>query len=121
MDAIALPVNANFEIITDIITAIEGRQVMIIGEMGTGKSTLAQYIAYSVGGSVKVYECEGTPDDWQGLEVIGKGEDWQAIEQGMQADLEDLSNQMQIRNEKGDNHLIGTDKVIIMRGIPRTG
>ncbi|NJL65351.1 MAG: hypothetical protein HC903_30700 [Methylacidiphilales bacterium] len=91
---------------------------MVIGEMGTGKSTLAQYLAYSVGGSVKVYECEGTPDDWQGLEVIGKGEDWQAIEQGMQADLDDLSSQMQIRNEKGDNHLVGTDKVIICEEYP---
>jgi hypothetical protein len=118
MDAIALPVNLDMEVITDVITAIEGRQVMVIGEMGTGKSTLAQYLAYSVGGSVKVYECEGTPDDWQGLEVIGKGEDWQAIEQGMQADLDDLSNQMQIRNEKGDNHLIGTDKVIICEEYP---
>ncbi|NJR19339.1 MAG: hypothetical protein HC785_29120 [Calothrix sp. CSU_2_0] len=118
MDAIATPIDPNLEVITDVITAIEGRQVMVIGEMGTGKSTLAQYLAYSVGGSVKVYECEGTPDDWQGLEVIGKGEDWQAIEQGMQADLDDLSSQMQIRNEKGDNHLVGTDKVIICEEYP---
>lgn len=118
IDATSTPVNPDIEVITDVITAIEGRQVMVIGEMGTGKSTLAQYLAYSVGGSVKVYECEGTPDDWQGLEVIGKGEDWQAIEQGMQADLDDLSNQMQIRNEKGDNHLIGTEKVIICEEYP---
>lgn len=118
MDAIALPINPNLEVITDIITAIEGRQVMVIGEMGTGKSTLAQYLAYNVGGSVKVYEPEGTPEDWQGLDVIGKGEDWQAIEEGMQADLDDLSRQMEIRNEKGDNHLIGTEKVIICEEYP---
>jgi hypothetical protein len=117
MDATATIVG-ELEIITDVITAIEGRQVMVIGEMGTGKSTLAQYLAYSVGGSVKVYECEGTPEDWQGLEVIGKGEDWGSIEDGMIADLADLSNQMQIRNEKGDNALIGTDKVIICEEYP---
>lgn len=78
------------EIITDVIEAIQGKQVMVIGEMGTGKSTLAQYLAYTVGGAVKVYECEGTPDDWQGLEVIGKGENWNAIEAGMQDDLDNL-------------------------------
>ncbi|MGB3755055.1 MAG: hypothetical protein WBA07_01595 [Rivularia sp. (in: cyanobacteria)] len=106
------------EIITDIIDAISGKQVMIIGEMGSGKSTIAQYLAYSVGGSVKVYECEGTPTDWQGLEVIGKGEDWESINESMISDLEDLTNQMQLRREKGDNALVGTEKVIICEEYP---
>jgi energy-coupling factor transporter ATP-binding protein EcfA2 len=105
-------------IITDVVAAIEGKQVMVIGEMGSGKSTIAQFLAYSVGGTVKVYECEGTPDDWIGLEVIGKGEDWPAIEEGMQADLDDLSNQMKIRNEQGDAALNGTEKVIICEEYP---
>lgn len=104
--------------IADLIAAIEGKQLMVIGEMGTGKSTIAQYLAYSVGGKVKVYECEGTPDDWKGLEVVGKGEDWEAIEAGMQADLDDLSNQMKIRNERGDAALTGTEKVIICEEYP---
>ncbi|XHR83216.1 MAG: hypothetical protein ACFKPT_02265 [Gloeotrichia echinulata GP01] len=118
IEASAVKVDEPLEIITDIITAIEGKQVMIIGEMGTGKSTLAQYLAYTVGGAVKVYECEGTPDDWKGLEVIGKGENWTAIELGMSADLEDLSNQLKIRNEKGDAALVGTDRVIIAEEYP---
>lgn len=91
---------------------------MIIGEMGSGKSTIAQYLAYSIGGSVKVYECEGTPTDWQGLEVIGKGEDWESINESMIGDLEDLTNQMQLRMEKGDNALVGTEKVIICEEYP---
>jgi len=106
------------EIITDIIGAIEGKQVMIIGEMGTGKSTLAQYLAYTVGGRVKVYECEGTPTDWTGLEVIGRGEDWEAITHGMDEDLEDLSNQMKLRNERGDGALVGTEQVYIVEEYP---
>ena len=118
IDATAVTVSETLEIIADLIPAIEGRQVMIIGEMGTGKSTIAQYLAYTIGGKVKVYECEGTPEDWAGLEVIGKGEDWGAIEAGMLEDLEDLSNQMQIRNEKGDNALAGSERVIICEEYP---
>ncbi|MCM0591326.1 MAG: hypothetical protein KA716_31945 [Gloeotrichia echinulata DEX184] len=118
IEASAKVLDEPLQIITDIITAIEGKQVMIIGEMGTGKSTLAQYLAYTVGGAVKVYEPEGTPDDWKGLEVTGKGEDWSAIDEGMSADLEDLSNQLKIRNEKGDAALVGTDRVIIAEEYP---
>jgi hypothetical protein len=118
IEASAVPVDEPLEIITDIITAIEGKQVMIIGEMGTGKSTLAQYLAYTIGGGVKVYECEGTPTDWSGLEVIGRGENWVAIDRGMTEDLEDLSNQMKIRNERGDAALVGTERVIIVEEYP---
>ena len=118
IEATAVPISENLEIIADLITAIQGRQLMIVGEMGTGKSTIAQYIAYTIGGKVKVYECEGTPEDWQGLEVIGKGEDWGAIEAGMQADLEDLSNQIRLRNEHGDAALNGTEQIIICEEYP---
>ncbi|MGV0103050.1 AAA+ ATPase domain-containing protein [Nostoc sp. DSM 114160] len=118
IEASAVPVDEPLEIITDIIAAIEGKQVMIIGEMGTGKSTLAQYLAYTIGGAVKVYECEGTPTDWSGLEVIGRGENWAAIDRGMLEDLEDLSNQMKIRNERGDAALADSERVIIVEEYP---
>lgn len=118
IEAAAVTIDEPLEVVTDIIAAIEGKQVMIIGEMGTGKSTLAQYLAYTVGGVVRVYECEGTPTDWQGLEVIGKGEDWGAIEAGMAEDLDDLSNQLKIRTERGDAALVGTERVIIAEEYP---
>ena len=118
IEASAVPVDEPLDIITDIISAIVGKQVMIIGEMGTGKSTLAQYLAYTVGGRVRVYECEGTPTDWQGLEVIGKGENWVAIERGMAEDLEDLTNQLQTRTERGDAALDGTERVMIAEEYP---
>ena len=118
IDVSATAVEEPLDIITDIIAATVGKQVMIIGEMGTGKSTVAQYFAYSVGGRVKVYECEGTPTDWVGLEVVGKGEDWAAIERGMLEDLEDLSNQMKLRTSRGDGALEGTERVIIVEEYP---
>ncbi|MEH1971094.1 hypothetical protein [Nostoc sp.] len=118
IEASAAVVEEPLEIITDIIAAIEGKQVMIIGEMGTGKSTLAQYLAYTIGGRVRVYECEGTPTDWQGLEVIGKGEDWAAIERAMTEDLEDLSDQLKLRTERGDGALLGSERVTIVEEYP---
>lgn len=118
IDVAATTVEEPLDIITDIVAATEGKQVMVIGEMGTGKSTIAQYLAYTVGGRVKVYECEGTPTDWVGLEVVGKGEDWSAIERGMMKDLDDLSKQMKLRNERGDSALDGTERVIIVEEYP---
>ena len=106
------------EIITDVVEAIQDKQVMVIGEMGTGKSTLAQYLAYSVGGQVKVYEPEGTPEDWQGLEVLGKGENWSAIEAGMRFDLDDLSNRIQRRMKEGGKFLEGSEQVVICEEYP---
>jgi energy-coupling factor transporter ATP-binding protein EcfA2 len=111
-------VHQSIEPITDIFTEIDGKQVMILGEMGTGKSTLAQYLAYTVGGQIKVYEPEGTPTDWKGLEVIGKGEDWDAIDEALADDLDDLSNQMKLRTERGDGSLEGTEKCIIAEEFP---
>lgn len=104
--------------LTDLLAAIEEKELQIIGEKGTGKSTLAQYLAYSFGGHVRVYEPEGTPEDWNGLEVVGKGEDWDAIDTGLAQDLEHISNQMKLRRERGDAALAGTDKVIIGEEFP---
>lgn len=114
----AKTISQAIEPILDLIAAIAEKELMVIGEKGTGKSTLAQYLGYSLGGHVKVYEPEGTPEDWNGLEVIGKGEDWDAINKAMQADLEHISSQMKRRRERGDGALAGSDRVIIGEEYP---
>ncbi|MBW4569195.1 MAG: hypothetical protein KME31_14600 [Tolypothrix carrinoi HA7290-LM1] len=55
IDVAATTVPEPLDIITDIVAAIVGKQVMVIGEMGTGKSTIAQYLAYTDDKRVKVY------------------------------------------------------------------
>lgn len=114
----AKTISQALEPILDLIAAIQDKELMIIGEKGTGKSTLAQYLGYSLGGRIRVYEPEGTPADWNGLEVIGKGEDWDAINEAMQADLEHISTQMKLRRERGDGALAGSDRVIIGEEYP---
>jgi energy-coupling factor transporter ATP-binding protein EcfA2 len=118
IEAVVRPAITEILPITDIIDAIEGKQLMIIGNMGSGKSTVAQFLAYTVGGRVTVYEPEGTPEDWAGLEVIGKGEDFQAIDNAMAYDLEDLSSQIKLRTAKGDAALVGTERALIAEEFP---
>ena len=121
VSAIALPISNEIQdVITDLVGQIEqeDKPVMILGGTGSGKSTVAQYLAYAYGGKVKIYEPEGTPDDWQGLEVVGKGENWDAINAGMAEDLEDLSAQIQLRTEKGNAALSGSEKVLIVEEYP---
>ena len=108
------------EPMVDILAAIDGKQVLLVGETGSGKSTLAQWLAYSVGGRVTVYEPEGTPEDWMGLEVVGEGENWSAIEQAMWFDLNDLTSQVQLRKAKGDAALASSDRVLIAEEFPET-
>lgn len=114
----AVAVSEPKEIITDIVTAIAEKQLMIIGGTGAGKSTVAQYLAYTVGGKVRVLECEGTPDDWVGLEVVGRGENWAAIEATMQNDLEEMTRRVQLREQQGDKALIGLDEITIVEEYP---
>lgn len=106
--------------LADVLNAIDGKQVMLVGETGSGKSTLAQWLAYTVGGRVTVYEPEGTPEDWLGLEVVGEGENWSAIEQAMWFDLDDLTSQIQLRKNKGDAALANSDRVLIAEEFPET-
>lgn len=104
--------------VTSITEAIADKHVMIIGNTGAGKSTVARYLAYQVGGRVTVYECEGYPGDWNGLEVIGRGEDWESISQGMQWDLDFLTTKVEARVHQGDSALQGTDRVMICEEFP---
>jgi hypothetical protein len=115
--AVALPPSVT-EIITDIVAAIEGKQMMIIGPTGAGKSVVAQYLAYTVGGKVRVIECEGTPDDWVGLEVVGRGEDWDGINEAFESELKELTERVQLRNDQGDKSLVGRDEVTIVEEYP---
>jgi ABC-type oligopeptide transport system ATPase subunit len=118
IEASATVITEPFEIITDVVSAIASKQLMIIGNSGAGKSTVAQYLAYTIGGTVRVLECEGTPDDWKGMEVIGRGEDWKSINTAMVLELEELSRRVGIRNERGDAALAGMDQVTIVEEYP---
>ena len=118
LDTTATSVLEPEEIITNIHQALEGKHCLIIGDTGTGKSTLAQWLAYQVGGLVTVYDPDATPEEWQGLNVVGRGGNFTAIEAAMVTDLEDLQARVELRGKEGDRALAGKEVVTIAEEFP---
>ncbi len=102
----------------DLLEAIDGKHVFIIGDTGTGKSSLAQWLAYRLGGEVTVYDPDASPDEWQGLKVIGRKGNFEAIQEAMEADLEELQRRIELRGESGDKALIGLESTTIAEEFP---
>ncbi|NJL63305.1 MAG: ATP-binding protein [Methylacidiphilales bacterium] len=115
--AVVLPLSPE-NIITDLLRAIEGKHVLIVGDTGTGKSTIAQWLAYQVGGDITVYDPDAAPDEWAGLNVVGRKGNFGAIASSMEADLEELQRRIELRGEGGDKALAGMDSVTIAEEFP---
>lgn len=105
-------------VITDLIRAIEGKHVLIVGDTGTGKSTIAQWLAYQVGGEITVYDPDASPEEWAGLNVVGRKGNFNAIADAMSSDLDELQRRIELRGEGGDKALAGMDSIIIAEEFP---
>lgn len=71
--------------------------VLIIGETGAGKSTLATEIANRLGGIVLVVDPHASPGDWPGLEVVGRERNYAAIAAVMTAQLNEMNRRYALR------------------------
>jgi energy-coupling factor transporter ATP-binding protein EcfA2 len=107
----------NFESI-DLLESIMGKHLLIIGDTGTGKSTIAQWIAGCNSSQVRVYDPDAAPDEWVGLEVVGRGGNFAAISSGMSADLEEMQSRIEDRATQGDKANIGKDLCLIAEEFP---
>lgn len=114
----ATPIASSFEVCTDILEVLESKHALLIGGSGDGKTTTAMYLAYSVGGVIKVYDADAAADEWTGLNVIGRCADFRAIETAMSADLEELQERTILRGEKGSHACDGMDCVTIAEEFP---
>ncbi|WP_096595365.1 hypothetical protein [Calothrix sp. NIES-2098] len=102
----------------DILSAIAGKHCLIIGDTGTGKSTLAQWLAQQNNSQVKVYDPDASPDEWTGLNVIGKGGDFETIANSMNEDLWEMQERIVSRAKHGDKANLGKDLCIIAEEFP---
>lgn len=118
IDTTATVVTEPENIVTNLVAVLDGKHALIIGDTGTGKSTIAQYLAYQIGGSVTVYDPDAAPDEWQGLNVIGRGGDFNAIAIAMTSDLEDLQARVELRGTEGDRALAGKESITIAEEFP---
>ena len=108
---------------SDLLDLLGKKHLCIIGRTGDGKSTIAQYFAYQIGGAVRVYDLDAAPDEWVGLGVVGRGsvktdERASLIAQSMQGDLSTLEDRLALRRERGDKALAGLEEVCIADEFP---
>lgn len=101
----------------EILSQIEHKHCLIIGNTGSGKSTLAQWFAAQCS-RCKVYDPDAAPDEWSGLEVIGRGGDFEAINKAMENDLVELQTRIELRSKEGDKALFGHESCIIAEEFP---
>jgi hypothetical protein len=114
----AKTITSSLEVCTDIIEVLEGKHGLLIGGTGDGKTTTAMYLAYSVGGQIKVYDADAAADEWLGLAVIGRRADFAAIDAAMKADIDELQERTILRGEKGSHACDGMDTVTIAEEFP---
>jgi hypothetical protein len=93
--------------INDLAAMLNRLHGRIIGGSGTGKSVLAKGLVRLLQGQVKIYDVEATKRDWQGFEVVGKGENWDAIAKSMMSDLKMFCDR--ISNATADDNDAGWD------------
>lgn len=119
IDTTAITVTLEPEnICTNLMDSLAGKHALIVGDTGSGKSLLAQYLAYQVGGEVTVYDPDASPDEWRGLNVVGRGGDFKSISDAMASDLMELQRRIEVRGEHGDKALAGLDSVSIAEEFP---
>lgn len=74
----------------DLVRNSPAQHLLLVGETGSGKTTLAQHLAATLfgGKDIQAYDCDATPETWGILPVVGLGDDWEAIKKAMHDDLE---------------------------------
>lgn len=101
----------------EILPQVQNKHCLIIGNTGSGKSTLTQWFA-SQCQKCKVYDPDAAPGEWGNLEVIGKGGNFEAINKAMTSDLVELQTRIKIRSEEGDKGLLGYETCLIAEEFP---
>jgi hypothetical protein len=114
----AKTINEPLEICTDILQVLDGKHGLLIGGSGDGKTTTAMFIAYTVGGTIKVYDADAAADEWIGLPVVGRCADFDAIDEAMRQDLDELQQRTILRGERGSTACDGMDTVTIAEEFP---
>jgi len=93
-----------------IESSLKKPHLMILGETGSGKSTICKYLVSQVNAPCVIIDPHASPTDWRGFNVIGSGRNYQAIAN----EFERLANLMQSRYEQRDKGVTQFDPLIVI-------
>lgn len=93
-----------------IESSLKKPHLMILGETGSGKSTICKYLVSQVNAPCLIIDPHASPTDWRGFVVTGSGRNYEAIA----TEFERLANLMQIRYEQRDKGISQFDPLIVI-------
>jgi Helicase HerA, central domain len=93
-----------------IESSLKKPHLMILGETGSGKSTICKYLVSQVNAPCLIIDPHAAPTDWRGFTVTGSGRNYEAIA----TEFERLANLMQIRYEQRDKGISQFDPLIVI-------
>ena len=93
-----------------IESSLKKPHLMILGETGSGKSTICKYLVSQVNAPCLIIDPHASPTDWRGFTVTGSGRNYEAIA----TEFERLANLMQIRYEARDKGISQFDPLIVI-------
>ena len=93
-----------------IESSLKKPHLMILGETGSGKSTICKYLVSQVNAPCLIIDPHASPTDWRGFVVTGSGRNYGDIA----TEFERLANLMQIRYEQRDKGISQFDPLIVI-------
>jgi hypothetical protein len=93
-----------------IESSLKKPHLMILGETGSGKSTICKYLVSQVNAPCLIIDPHASPTDWRGFVVTGSGRNYEAIA----TEFERLANLMQIRYEARDKGISQFEPLIVI-------
>ncbi len=94
----------------DIKTSLNKPHLMILGETGSGKSTICKYLVSQVNAPCLIIDPHASPNDWRGFVVTGSGRNYGDIAN----EFERLANLMQSRYEQRDQGITQFEPLIVI-------
>jgi len=94
----------------DIKTSLNKPHLMILGETGSGKSTICKFLVSQVNAPCLIIDPHASPNDWKGFNVIGSGRNYGDIA----TEFQRLADLMQSLYEQRDHGITQFEPLLVI-------